>query len=230
MSLDFNQAIQVRTASNLVTSSTMKGLAGDKTIVRIPSSDKKRGLAIKSLQVTSAWDKLWRLIGKSRQIYFLTIAFDLSGEDFIILPPTEVPASAVYKVKAGEILAFTLGDGAPVFYPRFIKGGLIVYVIVVEADENTRHIGKVMKEVHEDLKRKDSLSDKVKQLITNPSTTIVDEILTVATAAMQPIATILENNNDDHLALFNGIYSATDSWVGKLSQTQNGTTVVLTEI
>ncbi|MCA9923782.1 MAG: hypothetical protein KC421_15500 [Anaerolineales bacterium] len=230
MSLNFDQAIRVRTASNLVTSSTMKGFAGDKTVVRIPSSGKKRGLAIKSLQVTSAWDTLWKLIGKRHQIYFLTIAFDLSEEDFTILPPTEVPASAVYNVKAGEALSFTLGDGVPLFYPRIIEGGLIVYIIVVEADESTRHIGKVMKEVHEDLKKKDSLVDKVKQLITNPSATIVDEVLAVATGAMQPIATILESNNDDHLALFTGIYSATDSWAGKLSQTQNGTTIVLTEL
>lgn len=115
MSLNFDQAIQVRTTSNLITSSTMKGLVGDKTVVKIRASNKKRGLAIKSLQVTSAWDKLWKLIGKRHQIYFLTIAFDLSGEDFIILPPTEIPAS-VYKVKAGETLSFTLGDGVPLFF------------------------------------------------------------------------------------------------------------------
>ncbi len=230
MSLNFDQAIKVSTTSNLVTTRTIKGLAGDKTVVTVPASEKKRGLAIESLQVTNAWDTLWNLIGKRHQIYFLTIAFDLSGKDFTILPPAVVPDSAVYKVKAGETMSFTLGDGVPVFYPQTIKGGLIVYILVVEAKRSTRHIGNVMKEVHNDLKADNSLVEKVKQLVTNPSATIVDQVLTVATAAMQPIATILENNNDDHLALFHGIYSATDSWVGKLTQIQNGTTIVLSEL
>lgn len=230
MSLDFDKAITYRAESDLVESSTIRGLTGEKSIASFPSSEKARGLAITSLQVTSAWDALYKLLGKKHQIYFLTIAFDLSGEDFVILPPAEVPASAVYKVKAGETLTFTLGDGVPLFYPRVIMGGLIAYIIVVEAD-NKQKIGKVMKEVHKDLKEDGSLVDKVKQLITNPSATIVDEVLTIATAAMQPIATILENNGDDYIALFSGVYSATDeSWEGKLTQSQNGATIVLKEL
>ena len=116
-----------------------------------------------------------------------------------------MPEGAVYKVRHGEAIEFTLGAGAPLFPPRGAHRGLIVYITVCEADEGVRHIGEVMQSVHAELTREDSVVGIVKSLIANPSKVVADNILAAATAALQPIATILRNNGDDYEALFTGV-------------------------
>jgi hypothetical protein len=226
MSLNFDQAISVGRPSDLVERTRRE----DEKAPRIPKSGVQRGLTIKSLRITSRWDSLWSFLGRRQQIYFLTVAFDLSGDEPVILPPSTVSADAVYRVTPGDTIAFTLGDGAPLFPLREIHGGLVVYISVIEADKGVRHVGEVMTKVHEDLKKDGSLVDILQELIKNPTATIADEVLSAATAALQPIATILQNNGDDYIALFNGIYPAKGPWAGKLEQTQNGATIVLGEL
>src|SRR6185503_6665833 len=99
-------------------------------------------------------------------------------------------------------------EGAPVFLPRVIAGGLVVYITVCEADRGVRHVGEVMARVHEDLSKNKSLTNVIMGLVSNPTKTVADEVLSAATAALQPIATILKSNGDDYEALFTGIYSA----------------------
>lgn len=52
----------------------------------------------------------------------------------------------------------------------------------------------------------------------------------MAGAALQPIATILKSNRDEFIGLFTGIYPAKGPWDGKLSATNNGTTIELGEV
>ena len=226
MELNFDNAISVGRAFDLVERTRSK----EDKAARIPKSGVARGLAIKSLQVTSRWDNLWKFLGRRQQIYFLSVVFDLSGKEPTILPPSAVSAQAIYQVRPGETISFTLGDGAPLFPPREIYGGIVVYISVIEADKGIRHVGEVMARVHADLKRDDSLVDILQRLVKNPAVAVADEMLSAAMAALQPIATILKNNEDDYIALFNGIYSAKGPWTSKLEQTQNGTTIVLAEL
>lgn len=224
--MNFDKAISIGSAADLI----QRTRGRSAKVPRIPRSGVPRGLAIKSLHVTSKWDKLWSFLGRRKQIYFLSVAFDLSGEEPIVFPPKTVSSAAVFNVTPGESISFTLGDGVPLFPLREICGGLVAYISVIEADKGIRHIGEVMTQVHADLKKKGSITDILQQLITNPTATVADEVLAAATAALQPIGTILRNNEDDYIALFNGIYSAKGPWAGKLEQTQNGTTIVLGEL
>lgn len=201
-----------------------------KGIVSVGSSETPRGLALRSLTVTGAWDSLWNFLGRGQSVYFLSIAFDLSKNKPIVLPPKEVPAGAVFRVKHGEKIVFSLGDGAPIFPARPITGGLVVYITVCTADRGLRHIGQVMAKVHDQLSNDDSLAKVLVKLVSNPAETIVEETLSVATAALQPIATILKNNEDDYVALFTGIYPAAGRWTDRLTATQNGTTIELSEL
>ena len=82
--------------------------------------------------------------------------------------PTELPEGAVYKVRHGEAIEFTLGAGAPLFPPRGAHRGLIVYITVCEADEGVRHIGEVMQSVHAELTREDSVVGIVKSFDRKP--------------------------------------------------------------
>jgi hypothetical protein len=224
--LDFTDAVRVGTPSLLA--EFQRGVA--EQTPEIPSSAIARGLSLKSLRVTSAWDRLWNLLGHTNQIYFLSVAFDISEKQPVLLPPKEVPSEAVYKVRAGEAISFSLGDGAPVFPPRVIVGGLIIYITVCEADRGLRHVGDVLEKVHDDFDKDGSLAKVIAGFLKNPALAAADQILAASTAALQPIATILKNNGDDYIGLFTGIYPAKGGWQGKLTATNNGTTLELSEL
>lgn len=199
-------------------------------ITSVVSSGTARGLALRSLVVSNSWDRLWNLLGRGQSIYFLSIAFDLSDHKPVVLPPKEVPEGAVFRVKHGEKITFSLGEGAPVFPARSIAGGLIVYVTICTANRGTRHVGKVMTEVHEQLSKDNSLSKSIVRFIANPTQSVVGEVLGAATAALKPVATILKNNEDQYEALFTGIYPAKGPWTNRLTATQNGATIELAEL
>lgn len=201
-----------------------------KSFTSVGSSGIARGLALRSLVVSSNWDRLWNLLGRGQSIYFLSVAFDLSEHKPVVLPPKEVPEGAVFQVKHGEKITFSLGEGAPVFPARAIAGGLVVYITICTANRGSRHIGNVMAEVHEQLSKDDSLSKSIVRFVANPAQSVVEEVLGAATAAMKPIATILKNNEDDYEALFTGIYPATGPWTNRLTATQNGATIELAEL
>lgn len=223
MDLDFSNAIQSGGAEDLV--DTTK----DSAEVDIPFSEDPRGLAMQSLRVDTSWQRLRQLFGQTDDIYFLSVAFDLSDKPPVVLPPKEVSTDALYKVAPGETIEFSLGNGAPLFTPRPIKGGLVVYITVCEADRGPQRVGEVMAQVHEDLSKDNSLVDAIQRFVTNPGKSFVDEGLSAFTAALQPIATVLKSNKDDYVALFSGVYPAAGPWDG-LTATRNGATLVLREL
>ena len=194
-------------------------------------SESPRGLSLKSIEVTSTRKKWWKKLKKYQEIYFLTVAFDFSGKEPEIYPPDEISTQHnIYKIKQNGNISCTLGDGVLLFQPRIIEGGLVVYVIVVESNQGIQHVGKVMSKVHEDLKSEDSLFVILKDYIDHPTTKLISDFVSAATKALQPIATILKENQDDHLALINGYFSAKGSWQGKLKQTINGISIELNEL
>lgn len=224
MELSFDDALHAGRPDDLV-----ERQRGAGSVPSVPVSSIPRGLSLKSLKVTSKWDWFWRLLNRSQQIYFISVVMDLSGSEPTILPPKEVPTDAVYRVPHGEAIEFTLGDGAPLFPPRTITGGLITYLIVSEADKGIRHIGETMTKIHDDLKEV-SLAEKFINLLANPTATIVDEAMAIAFSAIQPIASILKSNDDDCIGLFSGYYRAKGPWADKLRSTRNGTSIVLGEL
>lgn len=226
MELDFGNAIKVGQAADVFE----RQRSASDAQVRVPSSGLPRGLSLRSLVVSGAWDRLWNLLQRRQEIYFLSVAFDLSEHDPVVLPPAQVPQAAVFRVRHGEKVTFSLGDGAPLFPPRVIVGGLVLYITICEADRGVRHVGEVMAKIHDDLARDDSLTKVIRGFIANPGKTVADEILSVATAALQPIATILKSNGDDYEALFAGVYSAKGPWDGRLTASQNGATIELAEL
>lgn len=200
-----------------------------RNVIEYPKSSRARGLAIRSFSISRAFEKfLWWETGSD--MYFATIAFDLSGEKPTLLPPADVKASQfVYAMKSGDTIDFRLGQGAPVFYPRQLTGGLALYMMVFESDRNTEHLGEVMKKVHEDLDADDSVVSKIKEMLKNPAGGIAQQILGVATAAMQPIATVLTNRGDKFVAPFQGYFPAIGAW-DRLSDARNGVAVSFAEL
>ena len=197
---------------------------------RIPASGEPRGLALRRLTVTGRWDRLWSFLRRRKQIYFLSVAFDISAEEPVVLPPRDLPAEAVHRVVPGQSIEFTLGLGAPLFPPRPITGGLLLYITVCEADRGLRHTGEVLAQIHDDLGEDNSVMAVINQLVASPAETAVTEVMKAATAALQPIATILKSNQDDCVGLFSGIFPANGPWDDKLRAENSGTMIELAEL
>ena len=87
-----------------------------------------------------------------------------------------------------------------------------------------------MTKVHDQLSKDDTLAKAIVRFVASPMQVAVEEVLGVATAALQPIATILQNNEDDYEALFTGIYPAKGPWTNRLAATENGATIELAEL
>lgn len=196
-----------------------EGLDGETTeTVSIPRSDRARGLALTHLNVSRGWDSLFSLLGRTNQIYFLSLAYDLSGEPPQVMPPKELTGDTFIRIRPKETYEFTLGDGAPIFLPRQIVGGLAVFVQLCEADDVDK-VGATMKKIHEDLEDDSaSLIERVKKLIKNPASEGVSQVLSAGSALLKPIATVLEANGDDHVGLVQGTFPARKSWEGRLVQ------------
>lgn len=188
--------------------------------VSVPRSDRARGLALAELNVSKNYDGLLaRLLNKAQQIYFLSIAFDLSDKHKPqIMPPKELSGNTFLDVRRGESFKFTLGEGAPIFLPRQIVGGLGTYIQVVEADDIDK-AGDTIQKIHDDL-TDDSVSfiDKVKKLISNPASEATSQVLAAGFSLLKPIGTILKANEDDHVGLIQGTFPAKKSWDGRLIQ------------
>ena len=193
-------------------------------------SDSPRGLAILSITVDVNSDGIGGWFNGKQEVYYVSVAFDLSGDEPFVSPPKEVAAKALIRVTTGQKYEFTLGSGAPIYPPKVVVGGLLVYVVMMESDAGAAHVGEVIKKVHEDLASEGSLLDRVKDLIKNPGKVVADELLSAGAAALQPLGTILSNNEDEHLGLFQGLFDAQGSWEGKLSQSGGGVTMSLAEL
>lgn len=201
------------------------------TVAKWPKSSGPRGLVIKELKITKTWDKVLWMFDTTSEIYFTGVSFDLSESKPVIMPPKDIdPETIIYKLSKGESINFTLGEGAPLFPPRVLTGGLIVYLMVFESDASSRDLGQMLNKVHEDLTADKSIMEKIKKLIKNPGATVADEALSIATAALQPLATVLKENNNDFVAPFQGYWKADDSWDGKLAGTGNGVSITLAEV
>jgi hypothetical protein len=106
---------------------------------------------LRKLLVTKGWDGLWSLIRKENEVFFLSVAFDLSGQPPFVMPPSELKGHTYVRIPQGSGFEFTLGDGAPLFLPRQVVGGIAPYLTFCEAD-SLDEAGKALTEVHNDLK------------------------------------------------------------------------------
>lgn len=237
----FASALKVTSPVNVRSDRTVSGGGGfgpasdgtgrlEEDAPALERSDGPRGLAIRSITVDVNSDGIGGWFSGKQEVYYVSVALDLSGGEPFVSPPKDVDAKALVRVTTGEEYEFTLGSGAPLYPKRVILGGLLVYVVMMESDSGAVHVGKVIKKVHEDLSSEGSLLDRLKDLIKNPGKVVADELLSAGAAALQPLGTVLSDNKDDYLGLFQGLFDARGSWQGKLAQSGGGVTLRLVEL
>ncbi|MBV1854290.1 hypothetical protein [Catellatospora tritici] len=228
MSFSFENAISAGEPTDLF--ETQRSTSGARPLSVVPTSTDPRGLALASLSVSRNWDGLWGMLRRHQQIYFLTVAFDVSDHPPVVFPPKEVPRDALYLVRKGEPINFSLGDGAPVFPPRVIRGGLIVYLVICEADKGARHVGNTLAQVHEQASAGGSLIQTLGAFLADPVSATAQQVVNGAAGALRAIATIMSNNSDDCVGVFTGIFPARGSWESRLNAERNGTRIELREL
>lgn len=188
-----------------------------------------RGLTLKKLSITRGWDKVLWMFERENEIFYTSVAFDMSGNAPVLLPPKSFdPEASIFKMNKGETIEFTLGEGEPVFPERVLQGGISLFIMVWESDATARELGETLNKMHENLTAEGSVMEKLKNLIRNPGGT--DEILSIGTAALQPLATLLKQNGNEFLAPFRGYYKSQETWERKLSASRNGVSIELGEL
>jgi hypothetical protein len=149
------------------------------------------------------------------EVYFIGLAWDLSGEEPYLYPGKAIDVQSVrIPIKTNSNREF-IGDGALLFPPRVVSSGLAVRIQVWESDEDVRKLGKTISSVS-DAVSKSSLTQLLSliALAGGPTTATLSLIKDASLELAGVIGTILQANSDDFVDFYEGFYSASDRWGG----------------
>jgi papain like protease len=166
-------------------------------------------LYLTRLKLLDSFD--WALFGSAtNELYISTMVWDLSGQPPQVFPPLQLTSDALrfYRLEDGQTVPF-VGDGLLLWPLQHIRGGLYVRIVVMESDQEVRDVGERMAAIHKSVRE----SDLTKALgavglatgVTAPALAAVAAAADVLTGV---IASALQNNGDDLVALFDGTYGA----------------------
>lgn len=179
-----------------------------------PQSTTPRGLALKALKLSQGFEGfLQHIFNPINKVYFLCLAWDLSGAPVVQYPGTETPGeSCLIPIKVGNVREF-LGAGVLLFPARIITAGLAVRIQLWESDQDPRKFGKTMEEVASAI-----TNSKLTNLLSMisfgagaPGAT-VELIKNASLKLMTLIGKILQANSDDYVDFYEGYFPATGGW------------------
>ena len=212
---------------------------GEKDVIRRPlpgiTADEKpvRGLALRELTLKRSYEGWFSTLfrrNKENEIFFITTAFDMSGDPAQSYPEKPEDADNVWvPLVAGETYRFSLGVGMPIWGPKPLTGGIAVAIIVGESDEKSQQAGQHIKAAADAFKSDDSISGFLGKLVTNPTSIPADVVFGVLGKAASAAGAILADNHHEHVGLFRGLFPAKANWSDKLEEAQRGASVRLVE-
>ena len=229
--------VWVKVGSRLRTS-TWRHRAGVRRVGPAPlPSRPSRGLALKALTLHEAHQfflkRLWNRVFKktaTANIFFVSIAVDGSGTGPFVWPLSQDTASqAAVKVKVGQTYKWTLGDGAPIYGPRVIEGGLAVSILVVNSRDAVKNWGKILSTISGSLSTRPDLVSSITSLA-HPAAFTAEAALEAVGKAAGAVGDVLQVSQDKRVGAYIGLFSATGSWEGKLVQKQSGASIRLAEV
>lgn len=188
-----------------------------------------RGLVLKELTLNRGHEGIASLFGARDEVYFISTAMDFSGTEPTVFPGAAAEASVV-PLRAGETLAFTLGEGAPIFPEREITSGIAVLIHVLDSDGGVVAAGKAMEAAADAIKTDGKLVEVLKKLIKNPGQLAADVVLGAVLEVGKVVGTVLQQNQSNNVAFFQGYFPAEGSWEGKLRADQRGASITLGEL
>lgn len=200
---------------------------------RFAESPEPRGMALSSLTLEKgAQVFIARLFKRTSKVYFLSWAWDYSGQAPAFYPGAVADGRAVLiPLKVGQEQRF-LSSGAWLFPPRPVTGGMHVRVQIWKSRQGVRNFGDAMVSVANAVQAsalKDLLS--MAALAGGAPTMTAALAEAAATELTAVIGGILAGYGDGILDLFDGTYSATDSWsAGTEALAGHATRIVLNRL
>jgi len=171
-----------------------------------------RGLALGQLRLEKGFQSfLQKLLRRSSNVYFLSWAWDLSGEPPSVYPGALAPASLI-PLRDEESREF-IGDGAVLFPARPITAGLAFRMQLWESKKGVREFGRTMKEVADAVTN--SELNKLLAVLATATGAPGATVTAIAAAAAQLsglIGNILKERGDDYADFFEGYFSASETW------------------
>lgn len=171
------------------------------------ASESSVSLYLKELTLNDSFD--FALFGEAtNELYVVGVCWDLSGKPPVVFPPqqaTKVPASD-YRMEKGDTIRF-VGDGIQLWPSQKVVGGLYVRLVVMENDDDVREIGKQIEKVRSSVENS-GLATILASLATAANAGTLAAVASAANVVVKNIASVLQDNGDDLVDVFDGAYGA----------------------
>jgi hypothetical protein len=215
MQADAQTLLEQPTASDLDTFavlSEVSSVAAGEPLV-FGRSPGPRGLALGQLRLEKGFQSfLQKLFRSSSKVYFLSWAWDLSGDPPSVYPGVMAPASLI-PLRDDETREF-IGDGAVLFPARQITAGLAFRIQLWESKKGVREFGSTMEEVASAVTNSDLAKLLAPLAIaTGAPGATVTAIGAAAVQLAELIGKILKARGDDYADFFEGYFSASETWL-----------------
>jgi hypothetical protein len=182
--------------------------------VEVEQSPGPRGIAMKSLKLTREFESFMkRLFSHDNDVYFVSIAYDISREQPVLHPPKGASRDdAVIEIAAGDTRQFG-GEGALIFPQRKVSAGIAVRLHLWESDKSQRNFGKALEEVVKVVDESKLTSTlKLVALAGGPTTATLAVVEEAAVELSKVVAAVLKSNSDDYVDFFEGYYPVSIPW------------------
>lgn len=195
-------------------------------------SAERRGLALRSIKLTKDFGWLADLFNPSKQIYFISYAWDLSGQPVEIYPPAVTGLAAdtlLLQLREQEVRSF-IGDGVTLFQPRKVTAGINLCLHLFESNQDTRRLGETLVTVTQTIQNS-SLNKLLSTLamVTPAQATVLAKEATLE--LFNAIGAVLKTGRDSHLDFFQGTYNVASPWSpGNDAQAGSGAELVLSRL
>jgi hypothetical protein len=163
------------------------------------TSEKRWGLYLTEILL----HRTSEFVGRYNQLYFTSIAWDLSGEEPIIYPPTNMkPSDLIIPVRTHEPHKL-LGDGVLMFPPRKVVGALQLVVLVFENDQRNREWGQILTQLRKAVDESE-LIKLLGKISVDPNMAMAVSIAAAANALAGVIGELMTKDGDDFVSAFTG--------------------------
>ena len=171
----------------------------------------KGGLGLDSFTLYKSFEGFMNLFNPQNEIYFIAWTWDLSGAKPYVYPAIGTDEGKWFnRMKKDDTIKF-IGQGLNLYPKQEIKGGIGVHIEVWESDSDVRKAGETIEQITTKIQESELTQILTGIAGTNPTTATIAAISQAVLALSKIIGSILKNNSDDFVNLFEGYYDA-DSW------------------
>lgn len=180
-------------------------------------SETRWGLKLKSLTLKENFESwIYGIWGNkpTNKIYFISVAWDYSGQAPVVYPPKGASVSEfIIPIKAHTTRQF-VGDGISLWPSQNVVGGLNILLLVYECDSNVRDPGERLVTMH-DTVQSSQLASLILAISANPTLATGVSIGVAVNELLGVIGKIMKSDVDDYVDLFEGSYGTDKTQVSR---------------